>query len=126
MKTPISPKVVAAGFASFIVPALLLGLLFLQTPEGQEYFGGLPKIVVVILGGLITSAITALSAYQKRDPLRDLGAEAAVTGEQPNPDPDEAYEPEIERGYQPDGTYGVRDANGDGHDDTTGHFLPRE
>lgn len=76
VKTGISPKLIFSSVASFVAPALLLGLLFLQTDEGQEYFGGLPQIVIVILGGLITSGIAFLSGYIKRDPLREYGQKA--------------------------------------------------
>jgi hypothetical protein len=67
----VSPKVVASAVAGFVAPAILLGLLFLQTDDGQVYFGGLPKILVVIIGGLLASAVTFVSGYIKRDPARN-------------------------------------------------------
>lgn len=77
-KTPPSPKVIAAAVAGFVAPAILLGLIFLQTDEGQEYFGGLPKILIVIIGGLLASAVTYVSGYVKRDPIREAGARRAL------------------------------------------------
>lgn len=74
--TKVSPKVVMSAVLGFLAPALLAVIVYLQTPAGQSSFGGLSPVLVILLGGLLTSAATFLGGYLKRDPLRELGARA--------------------------------------------------
>ena len=65
MKTPISPKVTAAGLAG-VISALLLSVITLITPD---LFDGLGKWSGLAYG-LTIAVVTAVAGYLKDDPLR--------------------------------------------------------
>ena len=65
MKTPISPKVTAAGLAG-VISALLLSVITLITPD---LFDGLGKWSGLAYG-LTIAVVTAVAGYLKNDPLR--------------------------------------------------------
>jgi hypothetical protein len=72
--TPISPKV-SAGINWGIIATLAVGVLTSITPDMLAGLGPYQSMVFVLIG----AGITALRAYLKPDPLRDIGAVVAGT-----------------------------------------------
>ena len=79
MKTPISPKVTAAGLAG-VISALLLSVITLITPD---LFDGLGKWSGLAYG-LTIAVVTAVAGYLKNDPLR---VTQPVPSDPPAPEP---------------------------------------
>jgi hypothetical protein len=63
-----SPKVIAAGVASFLVPAILATIAYIVSNPDTLPIDN--PILGVLVFAILTSAATTLSAYLKRDPLR--------------------------------------------------------
>lgn len=100
-----SPKVVLSTLlGGVLIPALIaVGTYVLAN---QDVLGINNPVLGVLVVTLISGAVTFLSGYLTRDPLRDAGV-AAVTAEPAR---------SVELGDP-------RDANGDGRDDSTGRFI---
>lgn len=79
--TPVSPKV-KAGAAWAVLASLLLSILSAITPDMLAVLGPWEPLAF----GAVTVATYFLGAYQKADPLRDLGAAAQAQAEADAPD----------------------------------------
>lgn len=82
MHTPISPKAIAAAAGTLLASVIIA---VLTAPGLNGYLDGLPPIVQFLILSAIPPLVGFLSAYAKRDPLRDVGAQAisAATTFQP-------------------------------------------
>jgi len=71
--TSVSPKVVVSTILAFIAPALIAALSYIAD-NGVSVIGIDNPILGTLVIGLISSAVTFLGGYLKRDPLREEGA----------------------------------------------------
>lgn len=78
MPTPVSPKVSAPLWAGLIASVLLANIA-LVTPDMLSWLGPWAPFAY----GCAFTALGAVVGYGKRDPLRDLGSEAAAAGYTP-------------------------------------------
>ena len=76
-KTKISPKVVAAAIAAFLLPTVAIVLDYLLG-SGSGIFAGWPVIAQIAVMSVLTSLAAAVAGYQKRDPIRESGARRAL------------------------------------------------
>lgn len=83
IKTPVSPKVIAAALVPLVVPAILAMLAYLQTNDGQSLLGSLPVLAVIGINALGTTIAAALSGWLVKDRLRIAGAKAEATATTP-------------------------------------------
>jgi hypothetical protein len=72
-KTPISPKVVLAAAAAFLLPTVAIILDYLLG-DGSGIFAGWPVIAQIAVLSVLTSLASLVAGYTKRDPLRESGA----------------------------------------------------
>lgn len=76
--TPISPKVVIAGVAAFLAPTLLIMADYLLG-EGRGLLAGWHPLLQIAAFSLLTTASVVLSAYVKRDAIREFGAQVLAS-----------------------------------------------
>lgn len=88
--TPVSPKV-SAGINWGIIATLAVGVLTSITPDMLAGLGPYQSMVFVLVG----AGITALRAYLKPDPLRDVGASVVVSPAEEAPASAEVVAPEV-------------------------------
>ena len=74
---PVSPKVIFAAAAAFVVPIISAGVLalisFLLTDSGRELFRDIPLWVRIPLWAMLAAAGAMVAGYQSRDEIRDDG-----------------------------------------------------
>lgn len=68
--TPTSPKAVWAGLGTLLASIVLA---ILTAPGLADYLAGIPAWVQFLVLAAIPPVVAFLSAYAKRDPLRDAG-----------------------------------------------------
>jgi hypothetical protein len=76
-KTPVSPKVVISTVLAFVAPALVAALSYIAD-NGVSIIGIENPILGTLVIALISSAVTFLGGYLKRDPIRESGARRAL------------------------------------------------